>query len=980
MTDTTESTPKPLDEIVIDFLLSQKRETSEIDFKLTLDISRNSDFAKIAKDIFAMSNYGGGYLIIGYREKETGGYEPVGLPLNFHIESASLQEKFDAYSNAPLPLDYIEIEKDINGEKKKFAILYIPPSPVILKPIKYATCVDTKLNKEKKLFSKDEILIRRGTKNDHATLNEIKFIEKRCQDTGYRISLLSGEPDNIIEELFGNYFKVSKIPEFIFEADVPKNIRFSFNETRNTPYFRPRNSGKIYSFSNLAEETFGKYIIADSLRQSRTVSYFQSEAKRNFLVKLLNIEIQHSALKKRLKYAGKNKNVFYFTTIENELYVEWESTYRKSKKRVAYKTKAPDTDEDIFIHDGASIRFQFINDDIYLSILPTVVTTYDGFNIIKGPDGGPAKTHYSYRKFNDSFLKLILFWIYKFKGVGEKTIIVNNKIEILPEPVALDINIGIRQDRPAEEFHDRENELYDFQILKDKSNRFYASYIVEPDLIFGNQREEKDPKIGLKKWGPYYTTSEKGPSPNDIRIGIVGTGVTITSTKRIIELFQKEYKSEESNRWLYPDFPGFRIGTEVNCQFTNSDNWNETINTNEINEVLAIKDANERIAKATDLFTDKIKNILEEDSPPQVVICAIPLCIEKSCGISEETRDAKTIIPNTKSKEKNKQHFLEEWLNNNELERESEDSEEETTQKSYDFRNALKGKAMKFDVPTQILKESTARSILEYPSSNFEAKQTPSAFCWNLSTALYYKANGRPWRLAKLTAGTCYVGVAFYQNKRDTNLNLEISLAQVFTHSGEGFVLRGHDVKVDKETREAHLTEGQARDLLKDALEKYIIKVNAKPNRVVVYKTSFFSEEEKKGFDDAIGNLKKDYVSVSKKTNLRFLRTGKYPVLRGTIASLAPNQCLLYTSGYTPRIRTYPGHRVPKPLLLNHDGDSELDFVCKEILGLTKLNWNTTTFSKQLPITIEFAQSVGKILSELPREITSLKDHYKFYM
>jgi len=42
----TESVPKSLDDVVIDFLLSQKRETAEIDFKLIIDIKKNSEFAQ----------------------------------------------------------------------------------------------------------------------------------------------------------------------------------------------------------------------------------------------------------------------------------------------------------------------------------------------------------------------------------------------------------------------------------------------------------------------------------------------------------------------------------------------------------------------------------------------------------------------------------------------------------------------------------------------------------------------------------------------------------------------------------------------------------------------------------------------------------------------------------------------------------------------------------------------------------------------
>lgn len=53
--------------------------------------------------------------------------------------------------------------------------------------------------------------------------------------------------------------------------------------------------------------------------------------------------------------------------------------------------------------------------------------------------------------------------------------------------------------------------------------------------------------------------------------------------------------------------------------------------------------------------------------------------------------------------------------------------------------------------------------------------------------------------------------------------------------------------------------------------------------------------------------------------------------------------------------------------------------ICKEIMGLTKLNWNTTAFATRYPITLEFSHKVGKILSESPED-RILQNHYRFYM
>jgi len=504
-------------------------------------------------------------------------------------------------------------------------------------------------------------------------------------------------------------------------------------------------------------------------------------------------------------------------------------------------------------------------------------------------------------------------------------------------------------------------------------------YIQEENLLFGGQQEEKDPRIGLKYFGPYYYSSETSSLEN-IRLGIVANKSMIEKTKQIIELISKSIENQESNKWLFPPFPGMSQETNFKCDFEFSQNWQETILNSEIGDIMQIADVNERIGSAVMLYMQKIENIIEEDNPPHVIICGIPHDIEEYCGISDRTRGAKTPKPTELEKEIEKfkqmnQKFLDQWGIGVETEKEKK-------VKGYDFRNALKGKVMglRYPVPIQLLRESTVDRIINYDPSKRKRIQDPASFAWNLSTGLYYKANGKPWRLAKLRQDTCYVGISFYQDKLSFNKDIQTSMAQVFTHNGEGLVLRGTEVYMDEKNKEYHLSEKQANDLLASALDMYKKKAGRTPSRVVVHKSTLFTKPERDGFSKAIGGLKKDFVTISKRNKgIRFMRMGSYSVLRGTLISLTENEHILFTSGYIPRLRTYPGHRIPSPLMITHVGDTEIIEICREILGLTKLNWNTTAFSTELPITLEFSSKVGEILSELDKD-APLQNHYRFYM
>jgi argonaute-like protein implicated in RNA metabolism and viral defense len=99
---------------------------------------------------------------------------------------------------------------------------------------------------------------------------------------------------------------------------------------------------------------------------------------------------------------------------------------------------------------------------------------------------------------------------------------------------------------------------------------------------------------------------------------------------------------------------------------------------------------------------------------------------------------------------------------------------------------------------------------------------------------------------------------------------------------------------------------------------------------------------------------------------------------RGTLCSVGP-ETYLFTSGYMPWWNEYPGPHIPAPIQIGAATDTDLRERAREILALTKMNWNSTDGVARYPITLSFAKRVGQLISELP-EGEKPNPSYRFYM
>lgn len=479
-------------------------------------------------------------------------------------------------------------------------------------------------------------------------------------------------------------------------------------------------------------------------------------------------------------------------------------------------------------------------------------------------------------------------------------------------------------------------------------------YIEEPSLQFG-LGQHICPKSGIFTYNPFDIDQVR---PEKITIGLVGRSESVDNVLQWIESCKvhidgKQSKTPHPN--LFLNFCGFNKNIGFKCEIVYDDTYLRKLNNSDIERIVKKSNSLEVIIREiTELYLSEIK-FLSKNKKPDVILCALPENIMKHITTA---KDKAAVDDDEVETEKVENDF----------------DEEEVSIKEQNFRRSLKAKAMQYNVPIQIIRDRVAKPTKEM--------QDAATVAWNFFTALYYKASGTPWALIRKDSAetTCYAGISFFQS-RDRS-STQTSIAQIFNELGKGVILRGEEITLKKNDRTPHLSEEQAFNLLKQSLTEYYDAVKIFPKRLVIHKSSNFSDDEIYGFTQAARDLRINQIDLVslQVSDLRLYRSGNYPPMRGTHFTLSEKHHLLYTRGSVPYFETYPGRYIPRALeikLAQHDESANI--ICEEILALTKMNWNNTQFDRQMPITIECARNVGEILKYLePNDNMQLK--YSFYM
>ena len=185
------------------------------------------------------------------------------------------------------------------------------------------------------------------------------------------------------------------------------------------------------------------------------------------------------------------------------------------------------------------------------------------------------------------------------------------------------------------------------------------------------------------------------------------------------------------------------------------------------------------------------------------------------------------------------------------------------------------------------------------------------------------------------------------------------------------------------DTREMHLNPKEATSLLKRVLETYGTKRGKKPlKEVFLHYRSEIGRDEYEAFKAACPEGVK-VAAIKVRTDrdaMRLYREGKLPVIRGSFWKVNDATCCLWASGFKPRLGTYDGSEVSAPLRIDIQyGNADLKQVARDIMGLTKLNYNQCKYGDANPVTIGFSDAVGEILVSNPT-IKNPDPRFRYYI
>lgn len=490
---------------------------------------------------------------------------------------------------------------------------------------------------------------------------------------------------------------------------------------------------------------------------------------------------------------------------------------------------------------------------------------------------------------------------------------------------------------------------------------FRALHIPEPRLTFGYGQSDEYTRRGLYLYGP-LESAEVAPQ---VRYGFCGAAEGLALLRGWSELMQRfipAHRREGSPSRHPVPFPGFQAAYRASWPMDPVATC--LLDRTKIIDAIVTGRRHEAVKNTVDLFVDAVlTHVTRDEKRPPFWFVVVPDDVYEygrpNSTVPTQLRRTGTVSI-SRSRAARLQHAPDLFEDFN--------AQAHVFEYHNDFRRQLKAQLIKERIAVQIVRESTF-------SRTDRALEDEATIAWKLSNGVFYKSEQLPWRLSNVRGGVCYVGLVFKRLKVGFEKGNACCAAQMFLSSGEGVVFKGAvGPWYSDDKKEFHLPEKEATALLKLVLDEYRRKHKQQdPTELFLHSTYRFDENEWAGFKRVQPkNTKLCAIRIADgHRDLKLYREGNYPVLRGTAVRLSPKSGLLWTTGYVPDLRTYLGMETPNPIHIEvsrGEGEIELETVFEDIMGLTKMNFNSCHFNDRLPVTIRFANAIGDILTAVRQD------------
>lgn len=473
-----------------------------------------------------------------------------------------------------------------------------------------------------------------------------------------------------------------------------------------------------------------------------------------------------------------------------------------------------------------------------------------------------------------------------------------------------------------------------------------------PERIVFNGREYKDPTLSFFNPSSGKTNSDFHPMRGLINNGPIDLPLYSKLFSSSIKLgvicpkgFEQKFYSficglnQRSEAKHNPDylisFPGFfgAFKTGIDIPAPSSATWADIEATNGHNEVEAIQQFCDQITRRIDQISTSV----------DVVLIYIPQQYEFYTALSDG--------------------FL-----------------------KFDLHDHVKAFAVQRHIATQFIREKTIESDLN------------CQIMWALALAIYVKAGRTPWTISGIKPDTAFAGIGYSVLPGAGGNNIVIGCSHVYTSDGLGMkykLSKLQDVTIDKKYN-PYLSENEAYRLGLNIKELFYKSFTEMPKRVVIHKRTPFRKDEIKGLVDSLssaGIQDIELIEITYEDDLKCFALNYnssdadgFPVVRGLCFPLNNNTMYLYTHGIAPSVKAMSrkyfqgGKSIPLPLrVTRHYGSSDMGQIAQEILGLSRMNWNSFNLYSKLPCTIESSNQIAQIGWLLSQFEGSLYD-YRFFM